>query len=117
MRNACGAGRLFAWVLAVVAFAACGGGRDVPDTRGGVCLDLGEAICDRAIACHLVENDFTTCVNQLQQACCGDDGTCGVRVSQGSVSDSEYDDCLTAYESFACADLEKGNTPLECLGL
>ena len=98
--------------MALVLCPACGG-EGVPATVGEFCGELGDAFCERIMQCGAT-GTHADCHNAFNKSCCLDQGTCAKPVRE-SITEDEYDACLSAFGTLSCADLFNGHMPSSCL--
>lgn len=102
---------ILALILAMFS-AACT--EEVSQSGGAFFEDMGIAMCDRAAECGFISySEVPLCVDSFVNAACAVD----VRVCQSnySVPADEWERCLEEFETHACAAIDAGILPSECL--
>jgi len=90
---------------------ACGEPEKITVTTGEFAEDFMRAICERGVDCgFLVDANVEDCIDIgvldiCQLADCG---------ATSTYDYSDYQDCLSAYDSFSCQLLDQGAVPSEC---
>ena len=107
-------------IAAMLLLTACENGRNenIPlisiGDIGDACIVLSAAACDRVITCDSFDVSRGECEVAIFDACCRDAGTCNILPAFPA---SEVWDCVDAYESHPCEEIERGINPLVCQGV
>lgn len=107
-------------VLAAVLGLGLGCGGSDTLTAGSACSQVGNATCDREVACGgITAANKGACTTEFQALCCGNDNSCGDKPADATeemLARQFISQCTTALKSFSCAELAAGNAPNECGG-
>ena len=92
-----------ALVVGLVLGCGCGAG-DGPEDVGDACVEVGDALCERAAECGALSPAYTLeqCATVFWAGCCGDSGTCGKSVN---IDGSEWATCIDDLGALACSNI------------
>lgn len=105
------------WLVVWLALVGCGGSSsDEPDPSwkvGDVCNAIGDALCERLLACHTFADPPTepVCAAAFVQDCCAG-AACNGATTAGSEERTEG--CAQALRTWDCDALALEILPVEC---